>query len=523
MSAQTTQLPDDPHVLKALVVRREAELIEARLLVEKLKLELLRYKRAKFGASSERLKAMQQLELLVEELESERERHEQYICQEAANEAGSPRIRPTRKPLPEHLPRETVTHQPESGPLRCACEGCGGLLRLLGQDASEVLDLVPARFKVVRHVRPKYSCGKCQTIVQAPAPSRPIARGLAGPNLLAHVMVGKFADHLPLYRQSEIYAREGVQLERSTLAGMVGGAAALLDPLVHAVRRHVLDAGKLHGDDTPVPVLAPGHGKTKTARLWVYVRDERPMGSQQPPAVWFQYAPDRKGEHPRAHLKSFTGILQADGYAGFDALYASGRVSEAACFAHARRKYFDLHAATGSPQASQALLRIGELYDIEKTIRGKPPDERRKVRQERAVPKLDALKQWMDRTLAATSAKSDLGKAILYSAKRWVALTRYAQDGRIEIDNNAAERALRAVGLGRKNYLFMGSDAGGERAAAMYSLIGTAKLNGLDPQAYLRHVFERIAEHPINRIDELLPWNVAAQIQPYPAELRLAA
>jgi len=376
---------------------------------------------------------------------------------------------------------------------------------------------------VIRHVRPKYSCGKCQTIVQAPAPSRPIARGLAGPNLLAHVMVSKFADHLPLYRQSEIYAREGVQLERSTLAGMVGGAAALLEPLVDAVRRHVLDAEKLHGDDTPVPVLTPGHGKTKTARLWVYVRDERPMGGQQPPAVWFEYAPDRKGERPRAHLKDFSGILQADGYAGFDALYASSRVSEAACFAHARRKYFDLHAATGSPQASQALLRIGELYEIEKAIRGKPPDERLRVRQEQAIPKLDALKQWMDQTLAATSAKCDLGKAILYSARRWAALTRYAQDGRIEIDNNAAERALRTVGLGRKNYLFMGSDAGGKRAAAMYSLIGTAKLNALDPQAYLRHVFERIAEHPINRIDELLPWNVAAQIQPNPAEHRLAA
>jgi transposase len=524
MTSATSKLPDDPHALKALVVRREAELIEARLMVEKLKLELLRYKRAKFGASSERLKAMEQLELLVEELETEHERHEEDFACDAANQAEAKVKRPAaRKPLPEHLPRETVTYQPEGGHLRCACEGCGGALRLLGQDISEVLELVPARFKVVRHVRPKYSCGKCQTIVQAHAASRPIARGLAGPSRLAHVMVGKFADHLPLYRQSEIYAREGVQLERSTLSGMVGGASALLQPLVGAVQRHVMDAGKLHGDDTPVAVLAPGNGKTRTARLWVYVRDERPMGGKQPPAVWFQYSPDRKGEHPHSHLKDFTGILQADGYAGFDALYASGRVSEAACFAHARRKYFDLHAATGSPQAHQALLRIGELYEIEKAIRGKPPDERLRVRQEQAVPKLDAFKQWMDQTLAVTSAKSDLGKAILYSAKRWTALTRYAQDGRIEIDNNAAERALRVVGLGRKNYLFMGSDAGGERAAAMYSLIGSAKLNGLDPQAYLRHVFERIADHPINRIDELLPWNVAAQIQPNRTEHRLAA
>jgi transposase len=284
----------------------------------------------------------------------------------------------------------------------------------------------------------------------------------------------------------------------------------------------VISADKLHGDDTPLPVLAPGNGRTKTGRLWVYVRDERPMGSDAPPAVWFEYAPDRKGERPQAHLKEFTGILQADGYAGFDVLYASGRVSEAACWAHARRKYFDLHTTTGSPQARHALERIGELYAIERAIRGKPPDERRRIRQEQAAPRLAALKQWMDQTLAATSAKSDLGKAILYSAKRWTALTRYVDDGRIEIDNSAAERALRCVALGRHNFLFAGSDAGGERAAAMYSLIGTAKLNGMDPQAYLRHVLERIGDHPINRVDELLPWNVAAAIQRETSEQRLA-
>jgi transposase len=337
------------------------------------------------------------------------------------------------------------------------------------------------------------------------------------------VMVSKFADHLPLYRQSEIYARDGVELERSTLAGMVGGVAALLGPLVTALERHVVSADKLHGDDTPVPVLAPGNGRTKTARLWVYVRDERPMAGTAPPAVWFQYSPDRKGERPRTHLKDFSGILQADGYAGFDAIYASGRVSEAACWAHARRKYFDLHAATGSPQAKEALARIGALYEIEKAIRGKPADERRQVRQDSSLPKLLELHHWMQTTLAATSAKSDLAKAILYSLKRWVALTRYANDGRIEMDNNAAEREIRAVALGRKNWLFAGSDAGGDRAAAMYSLIGSAKLNGLDPQAYLRHVIERIADHPVNRVDELLPWNVADAIQRSNAEQRLAA
>jgi len=520
----STPLPDDTDALKRLVVRREAELLESRLMVEKLRLELARYKREKFGASSERLTQLAQLELLVEELESQRkaldEEQASTTTEPAPNE--SAHRRPARKPLPDHLSRETLVHPPEHTE-RCACTGCDGVLRLLGQDVAEVLEIVPARFKVIRHVRPKYSCSKCQTITQAAAPSRPIARGLAGPGLLAHVMVSKFADHLPLYRQSEIYAREGVELERSTLAGMVGGVAALLDPLVTALERHVVSADKLHGDDTPVPVLAPGNGRTKTARLWVYVRDERPMAGTAPPAVWFQYSPDRKGERPQTHLKNFRGILQADGYAGFDAIYASGRVSEAACWAHARRKYFDLHAATGSPQAKEALARIGALYEIEKAIRGKPADERRQVRQDSSLPKLLELQHWMQATLAATSAKSDLAKAILYSLKRWAALMRYADDGRIEMDNNAAEREIRAVALGRKNWLFAGSNAGGDRAAAMYSLIGSAKLNGLDPQAYLRHVIERIADHPVNRADELLPWNVAAAIERSNVDLRLAA
>jgi transposase len=512
-----------------MLVRSQAELLEARLLVEKLKLQILHYKRAKFGASSERLTELAQLELLVEELESERAAIDAQGIASVPGKADGQvdstddqRKRPARKPLPEHLPRETVVHQPLNTE-RCACEGCNGALRLLGQDVAEVLEIVPARFKVIRHVRPKYTCTKCRAIVQAAAPGRPIARGLAGPGLLAHVLVSKYADHLPLYRQREIYARDGVELERSSLAGMVGGAAALLEPLLGALQRHVLAADKLHGDDTPVPVLAPGNGRTKTGRLWVYVRDERPMAGTTPPAVWFEYSPDRRGERPQAHLKSFAGILQADGYAGFDALYASGRISEAACWAHARRKYFELHKDTGSPQAHDALRRIGELYAIENTIRGKPPDERRRVRQDQALARLAQFKLWMDKTLAATSVKSALARAILYSHRRWTALTRYADDGRIEIDNNAAEREIRAVALGRKNWLHAGSDAGGERAAAMYSLIGSAKLNGMDPQAYLRHVLERIAEHPINRVDELLPWSVARQIERDTPQQRLAA
>lgn len=502
----------DAQTLERLLAQKEAELLEAKLLVEKLKLELLLHKRARFGASSERLKEITQLELLVEELETERKRieppSENAVVAEEADDA--PR-RPRRKPLPEHLPRETQVHEPPQAE-RCACDGCGGNLRWLGEDVSEVLDIVPARFKVVRHVRPKYVCSKCQTIVQAPAASRPIARGMAGAGLLAHVITSKFADHIPLYRQSEIYARDGVELERSTLAGMVGSCAALLEPLVEAVQRYVVGACKLHADDMPLPVLAPGKGRTKTGRLWVYVRDDRPVASDTAPAVWFEYSPDRKGERPHKHLESFAGILQADGYAGFDALYASGRVSEAACWAHARRKYVELHETSGSPQARVAIDKIAELYVIEKAIRGKPADERRQIRQMQAAPRLAALKQWMDDTLAKTSAKSGLGKAILYSAKRWAALTRYADDGRIEIDNSAAERGLRCVALGRNNYLFAGSDTGGQRAAAMYSLIGTAKLNGLDPQAYLRYVLERIADHPINRINDLLPWNVAPHI-----------
>jgi transposase len=387
-------------------------------------------------------------------------------------------------------------------------------LRKLGEDVSEVLEYLPASFFVVRHVRPKLSCTGCDCIVQAPAPSRPIERGLAGPGLLAHVLVSKYADHLPLYRQSEIYARQGVELERSTLADWVGGASRLLEPLVEVLFRYVTAASKLHADDTPVPVLAPGNGKTKTGRLWTYVRDDRPAGDAAAPAVWFAYSPDRKGEHPEQHLRQFHGILQADAYAGFQQLYASGRMQEAACWAHVRRKFYDLQRAHASPLASEALERIGALYAIEREIRGRPPDQRQQVRQARAKPLLESLRKWFEESLSKLSRKSDTTAAIRYALSRWEALVRYGDDGRIEIDNNAAERALRAVALGRKNYLFAGSDTGGERAAAIYSLIGSAKLNGLDPEAYLREVLTRIADHPITHIEELLPWQIAASLAP---------
>jgi transposase len=414
------------------------------------------------------------------------------------------RLKPARHPLPPELPRETEILQPKD----TVCPDCGAALSRLGDGICEVLELVPARFKVIRTIRPKLSCTRCDRIVQEPAPHRPIARGSAGPDLLAHVVVSKYADHLPLYRQSEIYQRQGVELDRSTLADWVGGVNRTLEPLLDSLRNYALQATKLHADDVPVPVLAPGNGKTKTGRLWTYVRDDRPSGSEQAPAVWFAYSADRKSEHPEKHLARFRGTLQADAFPGFNRLYEKGGVVEAACWAHVRRKFYDLFEAHASPIAKEALDRIAALYGIEKEIRGRPPDERQQIRETRAAPLLDSMHAWFKQSLSKLSKKSDVTVAIHYALARWTQLLRYVHDGRLEIDNNAAERAVRDVALGRKNYLFAGSDAGGERAAAMYSLLGSAKLNGLDPAAYLSHVLARIADHPINRIGELLPWNV---------------
>jgi hypothetical protein len=331
---------------------------------------------------------------------------------------------------------------------------------------------------------------------------------MAAPGLLAQVVVAKYADHCPLYRQQGIYRRSGVELDRATLAAWVREAANLLTPLADAVGRYVREAGKIHTDDTPVPVLAPGQGKTRTARLWTYVRDDRPAGSEAPPAVWYRYSPDRKGERPRSHLEGYAGILQADGYSGYNALYASGRIQEAACWAHARRKFFDVLQVTPSPIATEALRRIAQLYAIERTVRGRLPAERQAVRQEQSAPLLAELRTWLTNTLPTLSVKSGLANAIRYALVRWTALTGFCDDGRIEIDNNTAEREIRPLVMGRKNYLFQGSDRGGDSAAAIYTLIGTARLNGIEPYAYLRAVFERIADHPINRIDELLPWRL---------------
>jgi len=512
--------PDDVEALKALLLERDArighleDLVESheavvatgKAEIEHLKLLIAKLRRMAFGRSSEKLdRQIEQLELKLEDLEAD----------EGAAPIEIPKTTRTapeqiqRKPLPEHLPREILTHLPESGD---TCTACGGVMKPLGEDISEQLEYVPASFRVIRHVRPKLACSCCDHIAQAAALSRPIERGLAGPGLLAHVLVAKFADHLPLYRQSVIYAREGVELDRSLLAKWVGHSANLLQPLVDALRRHVMSATKLHADDTPVPVLAPGNGKTKTGRLWVYVRDDRNSADVTPPAVWFEYTPDRKGIHPQRHLESFSGTLQADAYGGYQAIYETGRVAEAACWAHARRQFYELHAARPNALNTEALERISALYKIEEAIRGKPPDERRAYRHIHARPLLDQLHTWLSATLETLSRKSDTSRAILYALNRWEALTRYCDDGQLEIDNLPVERALRGVAIGRRNYLFAGADSGGERAAAIDSLIGTAKLNGIDPEAYLRHVLGHIADHPINRVHELTPWAVAEQL-----------
>jgi transposase len=481
----------------------------ARLEIERLKLLLAKARRAQYGQSSERgARLIEQLELQLAELE------ESTAEEETAAEITAPRERapppggstrkPARRPLPEHLPRERIVY-----PAPCTCPKCGGPVRKLGEDVTETLECVPRRWKVVEHVREKVSCRHCEAISQPPAPSHPIARGRAGPNLLALVLAAKYGRHLPLTRQSAIYAGEGVALDVSTLADWVGAAAASLMPLVLAIRAHVFAAERLHGDDTTVPVLAKE--RTKTGRLWAYVRDDRPFAGPDPPAVAFFYSPDRGGEHPERHLAGFAGILQADAYAGFNRLYdpqrKPGPIFEAACWSHARRRLFELAAVSKAPIAAEAVRRIDELFQIEREINGQPSAQRLAVRKERAQPLVAELEVWMRGQYERVSRKSEIGKALAYALNHWTALTRFLEDGRTCLSNNAAERALRGAAVGRRNWTFAGSDRGGERAATIYTLIETAKLNGVDPQAWLADVLARLPDHPAKRIDELLPWH----------------
>lgn len=495
------------------VAARDHELYAKTLHIEKLKMQLAVMRRARFGRSSEQLDlAIDQMELLLGDLEegSVAEVVPSAPPAEPALPAQRERLQPVRRPLPAHLPRERVEHE-----AACVCPACGGSnLTCIGTDEREVLEYVPSHFKVVVHARPKLSCRDCETIMQPPMPWLPIARGLPGPGLLAHVLTAKYCDHLPLHRQSVIYARDGVELERSTLAGWVGQMTTLLQPLAETIARHVRAGEAIHADDTPVPVLDPGRGQTKTGRLWVAVRDERPWGSGVPPAVFYRYAPDRKATQAVALLQDCRGYLHADGYAGFNSLYEADAITgkaqlvEVACWAHVRRKIFEVHVATGSPAAHDLLERMSALFAIEAGIKGRPPAERQAARAAHAVPLLDALKAAMEIAFARGSKKSALGQAIRYALTRWPALLRYTTDGRLDMTNNAAERAIRPIAIGRKNWTFAGSDDGGRRAALMYTLIETAKLNGVDPEAYLRAVIGRIADHPIRRIHELLLWEI---------------
>ncbi len=513
--------PADINTLRAALVseqlaRREAEARAsgAEAMVAHLKLLIARMKHDRFGASAERgRKLLDQLEMQLEELETAATEDAAAAARGAADTTTVrpfTRAKPVRAPLPAHLPRERVVL-----PVPTSCPCCGGKLAKLGETITETLESIPRTYKVIQTVREKFSCRSCETITQPPAPFHPIARGRAGPDLLATIMHGKFGEHQPLNRQSERFACEGIDLSVSTLADWVGACATALSPLVTLIRAHVLAGERIHGDDTTVPVLAKA--KTITGRLWAYVRDDRPFGGPAQPAAIFFYSRDRGGEHPRRHLEDYTGILQADAYAGFNELYDPARkpapVIEAACWAHGRRKLFILADTAKAPVAIEAVRRIDAIFDIERDLNGLEAEQRRALRQVRVAPLVAALESWMRSERSKLSRHADVARAMDYMLKRWGSFTRFLGDGRICLTNNAAERALRGVAIGRKSWLFAGSDRGGERAASMYSLIVTAKLNDVDPRAWLADVLARIADHPASRLCELLPWNWVRSIR----------
>jgi len=492
-------LPSDTALLHRLV-REMAVVVDSRDgEIERLQSIIKKLQRAQFGRRSERLDT-DQLALALEDLDGDiaRIRESRPAIATDALEARS-----RRKPLPEHLPRDDVTLD-IAGDI-CGC--CGGALHAIGESVSEMLDWVPAQLRVMRIVRPKYACRSCNKVLKAAAPERLIAGGLATPALLAQVMVSKYCDHTPLYRQSQIFARHGVDLGRSTLAGWVGGACWWLEALHERLCKNVFASDHLFADDTPIPVLDPGRGRTKTGRLWVYAREQRPWSGPEPPAAVYLFAPDRKAERPVAHLAHFKGVLHVDGYAGFERLTGNGDIVLAACWAHTRRKYYEVAETTGSPIATEAVRRIAELYAIEARVRGQSSAHRLAERRSFSKPVVQAMHTWLEAQLTRVPGRSTLAEAIRYALSRWEGLTRFLHDRRIELDTNPVERAIRPVALGRKNHLFAGSDGGGNRWAIVCSLIETCKLNGVEPYAYLTDVLTRMVDgHPVNRLDELLPW-----------------
>ncbi|NNH33324.1 IS66 family transposase [Rhizobium sp. SEMIA 4085] len=533
MTDAADQLPDDLASAHAMILaeraaRREAEAVAARAqavnshsdaLIARLRLEIEKLKRDIHGSRSERkARLLEQMELQLEELEADASQDElaAEIAARSSTVKTFERKRPSRKPFPEHLPRERVVI---AAPQSCPCCGSAKLSKL-GEDITETLEVIPRQWKVIQTVREKFSCRECEKIAQPPAPFHVTPRGFAGPNLLAMILFEKFGQHQPLNRQSERYAREGIDLSLSTLADQVGACAAILKPLHRLIEAHVLSAERLHGDDTTVPILAKG--KTDTGRIWTYVRDDRPFGGTSPPAALYYASRDRRQEHPERHLKTFTGILQADAYGGYNPLFkserASGPLTQALCWAHSRRKFFVLgdiatnakrgkNATPISPVALEAVRRIEALFDIERDINGLSVNERSQRRHKDSRPLIDELEAWLRVERAKLSRSSPVTEPIDYMLKRWDGFTSFLSDGRICLTNNAAERALRGFALGRKSWLFAGSDRGADRAAFMATLIMTAKLNDIDPQAWLADVLSHIADMPVTRLEELLPWN----------------
>jgi transposase len=515
MVESADHLPEDTASLKAALLETRAKLTGAEALIEQQQLLIDKLRRAMFGPRSERSQR------LIDQLESELEELAAAAGEdEAKAEAARVEVegftrRATRRNFPADLPRRRVVH---SAPSACPC--CGGTkLSKIGEDITETLDVVPRQWFVTEHVREKFSCRACERITQPPAPFHAIARGFAGPSLLAMMLVEKYANHQPLNRQSEQYAREGIELSVSTLADHVGACAAVLKPLYELIKAHVFAGERIHGDDTTVPVLAKV--KTRTGRIWTYVRDDRPFGGPAPPAAVFFYSPDRAGIHPAEHLAGYRGILQADAYAGFNELYRpdrkGGPITEAPCWAHARRKLFELADIASkarnqkrtsiSPIAFEAVRRMDTIFMLERPINGLPPQERLAARRKDIAPLVEALIDWVGRERAKLSRHNEVAKAMDYLLKRVEAFTRFLEDGRICLSNNAAERELRGIALGRKSWLFAGSDRGGERAALILTLIRTAKLNDVDPRAWLADILARIADHKITALAALLPWN----------------